>query len=82
MIWKITGYHKLDNLTLNYGKDYEKASNDMTTEEISKLEDIYIVNSVTQNVFYVKGINVKNKKYYSDREKDETVIELKDVNET
>ena len=49
----------------------------MTSEEISKLEDIYIVSEVSQNVYYVKGISVEGKKYYSDRKKDETVIDVK-----
>ena len=69
----------LEGVTLNYGRDYEKVTKEMTTENISELEDIYIVNSISQNVFYVKGIDVKNKKYYSDREKDETVIEIHEV---
>ncbi len=67
----------LEGVTLNYGKDYQKISSTMSSDEISKLTDIYIVNDVTQNVFYVKGIKVKDKTYYSDREKDETVIDLK-----
>ena len=67
----------LEGVTLSYGKDYEKFTKDMSTEEVSKLTDIYIVNNVSQNVFYVSGINVDGKKYYSDRKKDNTVIDLK-----
>ncbi len=67
----------LEGVSLNYGRDYDKVNSDMTSEEISKLEDIYIVSEVSQNVYYVKGISVEGKKYYSDRKKDETVIDVK-----
>ena len=67
----------LEGVTLNYGKDYEQVTNDITSLALSKLTDIYIVNDVTQNVFYVEGISVDGKKYYSDRQKDDTVINLK-----
>ncbi len=68
----------LDGVSLNYGRDYDKYSaNDLSEEEINQLNDIYIVNDITLNVFYVKGISVDGKTYYSDREKDETQIELK-----
>lgn len=67
----------LDGLTLNYGRDYEKITEDMGTEQISQLTDIYIVNDVTQNVFYVEGISVRGEKYFTNREKDSTQIDLK-----
>ena len=70
----------LEDVSLNYGRDYEKITQEMSSSAISKLEDIYIVSDVSQNVYYVKGISVEGKKYYSDREKDETVIELKHEN--
>lgn len=67
----------LEGVTLNYGKDYDKISSSTTSEDASKLNDIYIVNDVTQNVYYADGISVNGKKYYSDRKKDDTVIDLK-----
>ena len=70
----------LEGISLNYGRDYEKVNSEITSEEISKLEDIYIVSEISQNIYYVKGISVEGKKYYSDREKDETVIELQHQN--
>ncbi len=68
---------ELDGLTLNYGRDYEKITESSTKEDINKLTDIYIVNNVSNNIFYVEGINVDGKKYYSDREKDETNVNLR-----
>ena len=67
----------LEGISLNYGRDYEKIYSGIVSEDLSKLEDIYIVSEVSQNVYYVKGVSSNGKKYYSDREKDETVIELK-----
>ena len=67
----------LDGLTLNYGRDYENITDDMGADEISKLTDLYIINNLTQNVYYVEGVSVKGKKYFTDREKDETYIDLK-----
>ena len=65
----------LENLTLNYGKDYEKYkqivrdSNLITRDninQVNELSDIYIINSDSQNIFYVKGVNVNSKTYYTD----------------
>jgi Tfp pilus assembly protein PilE len=42
---------KLDNLNLNYGKDFEKIE-DKTTE-ISDLLDIYIINEQSGNIYYL-----------------------------
>ena len=38
----------IENLTLNYGTDYEKIRNNevTTTEQANQLEDIYIINCV------------------------------------
>ena len=67
----------LEGVTLNYGKDYGRVTANMSTRELSNYSDLYIVNDVSQNVYYVKGISANNKKYYSDREKDETYINLR-----
>ncbi|MEG1363920.1 MAG: hypothetical protein RSC92_05775, partial [Clostridia bacterium] len=67
----------IDSLSLNYGKDYEKITGILTVEEISKLTDIYIINEQTHNIFYVDGISVNGVKYYTDREPDNTVLNLK-----
>ena len=54
--------NKLDGLTLNYGRDYEKIRTEEVTtqEDINKLKDIYIINEHSHNIFYVAGVGVKN----------------------
>lgn len=68
----------LENLTLTYGEDYKKINSESTQTDINNLTDIYIINSVSQNVFYVKGINVDGVMYYTDYTKDE--VDVKAVN--
>lgn len=75
----------LEGLTLNYGKDYEKyKANDYT--DLADLTDIYIINDVSHNIFYVQGINVKEndqmKTYYTDyTEGDKQEVQLIEIKE-
>lgn len=73
---------KIENLTLNYGEEYEKIKNGETTtsEQINELTDIYIINETSHNVFYVAGINLKDKVYYTNytaEDIDTKAVELK-----
>ena len=70
----------MQGITLNYGKDYENVKNDK--ENADSYTDIYIINENSHNVFYVKGIKVKEndttKTYYTDYiEPDQTNINLR-----
>ena len=58
----------MENVTLNYGKDYEKIRNgEATTEEqINSLTDLYIINETSHNIFYVDGIELDGDRYYTD----------------
>lgn len=65
----------LENLTLNYGRDYEQYkqiigdSTQVTDDMISKvndLTDIYIINADSHNIFYLKGITINNNTFYTD----------------
>ena len=65
----------LDNLTLNYGRDYENYkqivgdSNQITSDiinQVNELTDIYIINGDSQNIFYVSGVTINNNTYYTD----------------
>lgn len=58
----------IDNLTLTYGKDYGKIEDE--TQENS-LEDIYIINEDSHNIFYVKGIILDGETFYTDYTKDD-----------
>lgn len=51
----------LENITLNYGKDYNayKANQDM------KLEDVYVINEQSHNIYYIKGIKFDTKTYHT-----------------
>ena len=61
----------LENLTLTYGEDYEKIKNesesniaDLKDNENNTLTDLYIINSVSHNIFYVHGIKYDGTMYY------------------
>ena len=50
---------KLDGVTLNFGKDYEKVRQQQYVD-INKLKDLYIINEKSHNIFYSEGIQVKD----------------------
>ena len=54
----------LEGVTLNYGKDYEKVKQD--TQNVDNYKDIYIINTVSHNIFYVNGITVDTDIFYTD----------------
>ena len=54
---------KIEISDLNYGQDYYKIEN--KAEEISNLEDIYIINEQSTVVYYPKGISFDGKMYYT-----------------
>ena len=57
----------LENVTLTYGQDYEKIQTGSVTtqEEINELQDLYIINEASHNVFYVRGITVDGETFYT-----------------
>lgn len=72
----------LDNLTLNYGEDY-KGIKDGSITDLNTATNIYIINESSQNIFFVRGINVDGKKYYTDyteEDKDTKSVDLRIVN--
>lgn len=65
----------MDNITLTYGEDYEKLK-DETVENIQNLKngtltDVYIINSVSHNIFYAPGITYDGKTYYTQYQDEE-----------
>lgn len=51
----------LENVTLKYGKDYveyKKSKNDL-------LQDIYVINEQSHNIYYIQGIQFETKMYYT-----------------
>ena len=53
----------LDNLTLNYGKDFEQS---LTDANVNNYTDLYIINETSHNIFYVEGIQVDSEMFYTD----------------
>lgn len=50
-----------ENLTLNYGEGYKEFKTTLSSD----ISDIYIVNEQSHNVYYVKGIKLDGKTYYT-----------------
>lgn len=74
----------MENVTLTYGKEYEEIKNGKATtaEQVNALEDLYIINEDSHNIFYVKGITLDGEKFYTDYTRediDKKAIELKYV---
>ena len=70
----------MQGITLNYGQDYEKVKNYPTNA--NSYTDLYIINENSHNIFYAKGLEIKEddtvKTYYTDyTEPDETIIDLR-----
>ena len=53
---------KLDNLTLNYGNDYQNW-NDAST--FQTYQNLYIINNVTHQIYYPQGITYKEETYFA-----------------
>lgn len=49
---------KMDNLTLNYGREYSNWN--------SSTQDLYIINEVTHQIYYPEGIKYRDKMYFSE----------------
>ena len=71
----------MENITLTYGEDYEElnvtssSAENIHTLGNGTLTDVYIINSVSHNIFYVHGIKYEGKTYYTqyqDEEKSKT----------
>ena len=69
----------LDNLTLNYGTDYEKIKSGEVTDA-NILSDLYIINDDSHNIFYVDGVTLDNQTFYTDyttKDVDTEAVDLK-----
>lgn len=76
----------MEGITLNYGKDYENVKNLPKNEETNanNYTDLYIINENSHNIFFVRGIEIKEKDtvktYYTDyTEPDETTVDIRYV---
>lgn len=66
----------IENLTLNYGKEFE---NIKSANTIGNYRDFYIINENSHNIFYLKGVKVNNKYYYTNQDKDTEAVNLRYV---
>ena len=53
---------KLSNISLKYGKGYEEYKQNQNVEN---LKDIYIINTKSQTIYYLDGIEYEGEKYYA-----------------
>ena len=65
----------MENITLTYGQDYETlkslSADKIRTLNDGELTDVYIINSVSHNIFYVAGIKYEGKTYYTKYQEEE-----------
>ena len=83
----------IENLSLNYGKDYEKykqivGNNTEITDDmknqVNQLTDIYIINGDSNNIFYVQGVDINGEYFYTDysvEDVDKVPVSLVDIPE-
>lgn len=61
-IYYIIDLEALGNITLNYGKDFEKYKSNNVVQNVDT--DIYIINEESHTIYYVKGIKMDNVTYH------------------
>ena len=70
---------KLDNLELNFGKDFKEVQDNYSVTEfnIGKYTDLYVINEQSHNIYFVKGITADGKTYHTKLKTEEEQIEMK-----
>lgn len=65
-IYYVIDLNKLENLELNYGKEFKKVKNNYIDVDfdITDYNDLYIINEQSHNIYYIKGVIVDGKTYY------------------
>lgn len=54
----VINLHALEGVSLNYGKGFSESN--------AEDNDIYIINEVSHTIYYVRGIEVQGKRYYTE----------------
>jgi len=74
-VYYVIDLSAMENVTLTYGEDYEnlkdKSAETINTLGNGTLTDVYIINSVSHNIFYVAGITYEGKTYYTQYQDEE-----------
>ena len=71
----------IDNLTLNYGKEFEIVKKNK--DSVNSCTDLYIINEDSHNIFYVAGIKIENDIFYTNYTKndiDKEAVNLRYIN--
>ena len=55
----------LEGISLNYGRDYDKVSDN---SDVTSLKDLYVINKVSHTIYYPRGIQVEGTTYYTTQE--------------
>lgn len=76
----------MENITLTYGEDYkeleDKSAEIIQTLSNGTLTDVYIINSVSHNIFYVHGIKYEEKTYYTQyQDEDKSKVGVNFINQ-
>ncbi len=67
---------KLENLTLNYGKDFMKWNNSSTFQVY---QDLYIINEVSHQIYYPKGVNYNGEIYFTKGNNAEYINKIENI---
>jgi type II secretory pathway pseudopilin PulG len=65
-VYYVVDLNRLDNLELNYGKEFKEVKNNYlgVDFDIAEYTDLYIINEQSHNIYYIKGVTVDGKTYY------------------
>ncbi len=66
----------IDNLTLNYGRDFDIVKDNAS--RANEYKDLYIINEASHNIFYVEGIKINDKVMYTNYTKEDVDKEAVD----
>ena len=55
----------IENLTLNFGQDYEIVKSLTSETEINRYDNLYIINENSHNIFFPKGITLDKEVFYT-----------------
>ena len=55
----------IENLTLNFGQDYETVKSLTSENEINRYDNLYIINENSHNIFFPKGITLDEEVFYT-----------------
>lgn len=67
---------KLENLTLNYGKDFMKWNNSSTFQVY---QDLYIINEVSHQIYYPKGVSYNGEIYFTKGNNAEPINKIENI---